>query len=64
LSNTEVPPDIQQIGVPASTDEFTEDQRKAVFVGRDKLDQEEAGSPASVELLAINESGDSDGSWA
>jgi hypothetical protein len=63
-SALEVPQDIQSIGVPATTAEFTQDQYQAVFVGKDKGGQTDAGSPEGVDLLAINVSDDDGDAWA
>ena len=60
----DVPAELVSIGLPDSTENFTAEQRDAVFVGEDLGDEEDAGSPEGVELLAINEGDDEGGSWA
>lgn len=61
----DVPDDIVALGFPATTDQFTAEQRDSVFKGREKEDEAENGSPESFQVAAIQAgAGGDEGSWA
>lgn len=57
----DVPPEFVAAGAPASLDQWTDEQKQGYFVGKEPLEEVGGDTPDNVEVLAMADTGASEG---